>query len=277
MRIGRALVTLLVLIVLPLGAFAQDNSGQDSAARYAGLDSLLTEFYDALVPEELDVKNAEMDRLIGTCQDSLTRQHVALQIFDHYMHARIMGEEAVAIHVYDEWIASGKVKTRSEFEQMEADIFVTFNRNSLLGMKAAEVTLKKPCGAEMTIPAEGRKAVLFFYDTSCAKCRLESQLLPSVLEKVEFPMNFYAVYTGADRGDWRGFRSKFRVRNRNVKVCHLWDPEMDSDYQLMYGVTGTPKMYFVLEDGEIIGRRLEVVNLQEIIHYITLVENGPEK
>ena len=45
----------------------------------------------------------------------------------------------------------------------------------------------------------------------------------------------------------------------------------------MYGITATPKMYVVLEDGEIIGRRLEVVNLQEIIYYVTLVQNGPEK
>ena len=265
---------LLFMLPLLLPAFA---AGQGTENRYAGLDSLLTEFYAALVPEDIEVKNAEMDRLIETCRDSLTRQHVALEIFNHYMHARVMGEEAVAVHVYDEWIASGKVSMRGEFERMEADIFVTFNRNSLLGMKAAEVSLRKPGGARMTIPVGGRKGVLFFYDTSCAKCRLESQLLPPVLEDVDFPLDFYAVYTGADRGEWRSFRNRLRVRNRNVKVYHLWDPEMDSDYQLMYGVTATPKMFFVLEDGEIAGRRLEVVNLQEIIHYVTLVQNGPEE
>ena len=264
----------LSIFLLALSPLA---SGQNPAERYAGLDSLLTEFYAALVPEDIEVKNAEMDRLIETCRDSLTRQHVTLQIFDHYRHARIMGEEAVAVHIYDEWIATGKVRTRSEFEQLEAEIFATFNRNSLLGMKAAEVTLRKPGGGRMTIPAEGRKGVIFFYDTSCSKCRLEMQLLPPVLEDIEFPVDFYAVYTGADRGEWRDVRSSFRLRNRNVRLIHLWDPEMDSDYQLMYGVTATPRMFFVLEDGEIIGRRLEVVNLQEIIHYVTLVQNGPEE
>ena len=119
--------------------------------------------------------------------------------------------------------------------------------------------------------------MLFFYDTSCAKCRLESELLPPVLDGVKFPMDFYAVYTGTDRGEWRKFRRRLKTGNDNVSIIHLWDPEMDSDYQLMYGITATPKMYFVLEDGEIIGRRLEVVNLQEIIYYVTLVQNGPEK
>lgn len=267
--------TLLVTLALWLAPLAVCSAQEEN--RYAGLDSLLTEFYSALVPEDIGVKNAEMDRLIETCHDSLTRQHVTLEIFDHYRHAKIMGEEAVAIHVYDEWIASGKVKMRGEFERMEADIFATFNRNSLIGMKAPEVTLRKPGGGELTVPVPGRKAVLFFYDTSCAKCRLESELLPPVLDGVEFPMDFYAVYTGTDRGEWRKFRRRLKTGNNNVSIIHLWDPEMDSDYQLMYGITATPKMYFVLEDGEIIGRRLEVVNLQEIIYYVTLVQNGPEK
>lgn len=277
MRMKKTIMLFAALFVLQSGVFGQAPVTPAPESRYAGLDSLLAEFYDVLVLEELEVKNAEMDRLIETCQDSLTRQHVALQIFNHYMHARVMGEEAVALHIYDEWIASGKVKTRSEFEQMEAEIFATFNRNSMLGMKAAEVGLRKPGGEIMTIPVPGRKAVIFFYDTSCAKCKLESQLLPPVLEDVGFPMDFYAVYTGADRGEWRKFRNRLKVRNRNVKMYHLWDPEMDSDYQLMYGVTATPRMFFVLEDGEIIGRRLEVVNLQEIIHYVTLAQNGPEE
>ena len=268
MRIRETFACLLLLLAPHVAA------AQDPAERYAGLDSLLTEFYAALIPEDIEVKNAEMDRLIETCHDSLTRQHVTLQIFNHYMHARIMGEEAVAIHVYDEWIASGKVSTRSEFERMEADIFATFNRNSLLGMKAAEVTLRKPGGAKMTVPVPGRKAVLFFYDTACAKCRLEAAALPSVLQEVDFPMNFYAVYVGYDKREWKAFRRNFRLKGmKDISLVHLWDPEMESGYQIIYGVTATPRMFVTWTDGEIIGRRLEVSNLQQIIEYIRIV-NG---
>ncbi len=264
------LCILLALISAPfLGA--QDYS------RYAGLDSLLTQFYQLLIPEPVEVKNAEMDGLIEMCADSLARQYVTLQIFNHYRNARVMGEEAVAVHIYDEWIASGKVRTRSEFEQLEAEIFATFNRNSLIGMKAVPVRLKKPGGAQLTVPEEGVKSVLFFYDVSCAKCRLESALLPAVLDKVDFPLNFYAIYAGSDKKAWRKFRSRLDTGNKNVKVRHLWDPEMDSDYQLLYAVTGTPRMYFLLEDGEIIGRRLEVENLQQIINYVSIIQYGPQE
>lgn len=258
------------------GAFPSESEQQDSLNRYDGLDSLLTEFYLALEREDIAVKNAEFDSLIETCKDSLTRQHVTLAIFDHYRHARVMGEEAVAIHIYDEWIATGKVSTRSEFEQMEAELFSEFNRSSLIGMKAVPVSLKKPHGGKKTIPASGRVGVLYFYDTACAKCRLESRFMPDALNDVKFPLDLYAVYVGTNKRDWRAFRRNFKIPNEKVRLWHLWDPEMDSDYQRFYGVIGTPRLFVVLEDGEIIGRRLEVSNLKEIIHYLNIANEVEE-
>ncbi len=265
----------LIALSLLLGAsalFAQT----DSLYRYAGLDSLLTQFYATLERESLEAKNAEFDSLISSCRDSLTRQHVTLAVFDHYRHARVMGEEAVAIHIYDTWLATGRVRTATDIELMDAQIFADFNRSSLIGMTAPKVTLRKPCGGGLTVPEDGRTAVLFFYDIACYKCRLESQVLPSVLAQVDFPLNFYAVYVGSDKGEWKAFRKNFKLRNRRIRLVHLWDPEMDSDYQRLYGVTGTPRMFVVYRDGEIIGRRLEVTNLQEIIHYIS-ISDGQEK
>lgn len=266
----KRLFLIVSALLLSLSAlFAQT----DTLYRYAGLDSLLTQFYGALEREEVSAKNAEFDSLISSCHDSLTRQHVTLQIFDHYRHARVMGEEAVAIHIYDTWLATGLVKTATDIELMDAQIFADFNRSSLLGMNAPKIKLYKPCGGTRTIPEDGRISVLFFYDTSCAKCRLESQVLPSVMAQVDFPMNFYAVYVGTDRKEWKAFRKNFKLSNRKVRLIHLWDPEMDSDYQKYYGVTGTPRMFVVWKDGEIIGRRLEVTNLQEIIHYISITDD----
>ena len=93
-----------------------------------------------------------------------------------------------------------------------------------------------------------------------------------MLSQVDFPMNFYAVYVGTDKGEWKAFRRNFRIPGRKVRLHHLWDPDMDSDYQKYYGVTGTPRMFVVWKDGEILGRRLEVANLQEIIHYISITD-----
>lgn len=272
----RKAAVILASLLLSVSAFCQQLDSLEFD-RYRGLDSLLTQFYSALELEDVDVKGREMDNLISMCKDSLARQHVALQIFDHYRYSRVMGEEAVAIHVFDEWIASGRIQTRSDFEMMDDELFVNFNRSSLLGMEAARISLFKPCGGRKEIPSEGRVSILFFYDTSCAKCRLETQVLPQVVKDIDFPVDFHAVYVGTDRKSWNVFRKNFKLRNPNIRLVHLWDPEIESGYQKLYGVTGTPKMFVVEPTGTIIGRRLEMTNLIEMIPVMRAVHETYEK
>ena len=264
-----------LLVLLLLGCSVCAAAQVDTTGRYAGLDSLLTQFYGALLREDVSVKNAEFDGLIESCRDSLTRQHVALAIFDHYRYSRVMGEEAVAVHIFDEWIATGKVEPRSEFEMFEAERFALEHRGTLLGMPAPIMTLRTPCGGRRTIPRADRAAVLFFYSPGCSKCRLETYALPAVLAQVEVPLDFYAIDVDKDRKEFRAFRKALKTSNKNVKMIHLWDPKDESTLLLDYGVFSTPKVFMVWE-GEILGRRLEMDSLQEIIQYINLLY-GQEK
>ena len=200
---------------------------------------------------------------------------VALSVFDHYRYSRVMGEEAVAVHLYDEWIATGKVQPRSEFELFEAERFSLEHRSTLIGMRAPKLTLRTPCGGRRTIPVDDRACVLMFYSPECSKCRLEAIALPSVLDKVEFPMNFYAIDVDADKRAFKAFRKSLKTKNKKVKMIHLWDPESETTLLLDYGVFSTPKI-FVVWEGEILGRRLEMDSLQEIIQYINMLY-GQEK
>ena len=271
----RRFVLLLALLCCGLTVRAQAPADSLEAARYAPLDSLLTQFYGALLYDDVDTKNAEFDGLIASCTDSLMRQHVTLAVFDHYRYSRVMGEEAVAVHLYDEWIATGKVQPRSEFELFEAERFALEHRNTLLGMPAPQLTLRTPCGGRRTIPVRDRACVLMFYSPECAKCRMETYALPAVLEQVHFPMNFYAIDVDTDKKAFKAFRKALKTKNKKVKMIHLWDPESETTLLLDYGVFSTPKI-FVVWDGEILGRRLEMDSLQEIIQYINTLY-GQEK
>ena len=257
----RLLIILLCLSSLVLRA-------QKDSLAFAKLDAMLANYTQAIAPESTDVKNAECDFLISSVKDSLTMQHIALWLYDFYKESALMGDEAVAIHVYDNWFKDGTIPMRSEFDKLDADIFTTFNRSTLLGMKAPTVDLKSPCGRKVRIPEDGCHSILFFFDTGCAKCQLESKVLPGILEKIQFPTKIYAVFCGHDKAQWRKFRRSFRVRNRKVGIVHAWDPEMETDMLRLYGVISTPRLYFTDTDGEILGRRLEAESLAEIIQYI---------
>lgn len=262
----KVLVVLLTMVV-SVSAYAQ----LDSTVRSA-LDKKLDEYLKAIEREGTDVQKGECDFLIETCTDSLMRQHVALSIYDHYISSKVMGAEAVAIHVFDKWFGSGKIQMRSMAELMSSRAFAEFNRMSLIGEIAPEMTLFDFDGNPVPVFGDnvsGRYSVLYFYDSACATCKLQTILLRNLLQDEDFPVDFYAVYAARNMYDWKTYvDEQLTFDTRNAKVFHLWDPDISSDFQRKYGVMMTPRLFLIGPDGRIHGRGLDAQALSFMLHGI---------
>lgn len=256
----------VICIVLALVAGFGLRAQQSADGAYALLDSLVLKYVTAIQTESVEAKQGECEFLIGSVRDSLMRRHLAVSLFNYYKEAPVMGDEAVAVWLYDNWFAKGRVAFEGEFEALDAEMFCNMNRNTLLGMDAPSLKARKPCGGHVNLPPAGVTSLIWFYDTACSKCKAEAKLLPGLLgREVDFPLTVCAVYAGRDRKAWREFRRTFKVSNPKVKVEHYWDPEISSDYLRLYGVMSTPRMYVVAPEGSIIGRRLELDSLLQLL------------
>ena len=250
-----------------------DAAAQIDSTKLRELDSRLEQYFSILEAEPVEVKNKECDALIEAASDSSLRSKIALKIYKHYLNSALMGDEAVAIHLTDKWFSSGKVSMGSAQALLDAKLFAEFNRKSLIGMKAPQVTLTDPSGAHVTFPVilsgvEGpaRFQILYFYDTDCAKCKLESATLRSMLDDKEYPVDVVAVYVGREADSWQKWReSTFVLKRGGARVIHLWDPDGKSGYQLDYGVTVTPRMFLIDPSGVIIGRGLDTIALDTLL------------
>ena len=243
------------------------SQGPDSL-QLALLDAKLDEFFAALENEPVAVKNAEADFLIGSCAEGPLRDHVAVRIYDHYIRSKRMGDEGVAVHLADDWFSAGKANFFNETDAMNARIYAEFNRRSLIGNPAPEVEAKTPDGTPLSVPAcsRGRAAVLYLYDTDCAKCKLETMLLRNAFAEEDFPIDFIAFYTGDDGEAWERYRTEqLGFGAPSVRMVHVWDPELDSDFLRLYGVLQTPRMFLVDKEGIIIGRGLDTPALMQML------------
>lgn len=259
-------------ILLSLLFCGLELTAQVDTAKIRELDARLERYFSLLETEPLEVKKAECDALIEAASDKDLRQRIALKAYNHYLNSSLMGDEAVAIHLTDRWFSRGEIPMGSEKDLFDAKLFAEFNRQSLIGMPAPEVILTDPSGEFVKIPViagptgNPRFQVLYFYDTDCAKCKLESPMLRSLLDDKDYPVDVFAVYVGREEDKWAFWReSTFRVKAPNTTVIHLWDPEDSSDYQMRYGVTATPKMFLVGPDGVIIGRNLDTDSLEKLL------------
>ena len=246
----RKFLALLAVCLLSIGLRAQS---------YDELGAKLEEYFAALAGESAAVQNAECDFLIESSQDSLVRQYIALKIYDHYLQSRIMGDEAVAVHVAEKWFLSGAIPMHSDGDLLNAQVYVMFNKNSLIGMPAPSITLKDIAGKEAKIPAAAGYSVIYFYDTSCSTCKLETPRLRQLMDEGQFPLTVYAVNVGDQAEDWEKYRENL------PGAIHLWDPEHESDWQIQYGVLQTPKLFLIGPQGEILGRGLDTPALKMLL------------
>ena len=247
-----------------------EAAAPDSSALKA-LSAKLETYVKAIEGLPAEEQAAECDFLISSCNEQATRQFVATWLYRHYYSSKIMGVEAVAVHIVDKWFTSGNARPVSDIELMNARIFADFNRASLVGMPAPGLTLKNRAGEDVDLfggndsvqkERESRYSVLYFYDTGCANCLIQSIMLRNTLKDIKLDLRLIAVYTGCDSLAWdRYVGEKLSPMPENVETMHLWDPEMDSDFQRKYGILQTPGMFLIDRDGIIVGRKLDAGTL----------------
>ena len=259
------IVSLTALLSMPLSVSAQLDTAVSNA-----LGAKLDEYMLIIGTEPAEVKCEETDFLISSCTDSLVRQFTALRLYSHFMESKLMGDESVAIHIFDKWFSDGKVKMKSESDFMGARIFAEFNRQSLIGKKAPELYLENDSGAYVSLFGKGswndRPSILFFYDSGCATCKMESIMLRSLLNGTEYHVNLYAVYTQQSGENMERFKTEYLdIRNPQVNVEYLWDPMSVSDFQMKYGILQTPGIFLISRDGTVIGRKLDVMALGRLM------------
>ena len=262
-RLGQIILAAALLLAFSPGSAAQ----QPDSASLKALDGRLEEYFKTLEPERIEVKERECDILIESARTKEVRDYIAQKVYDHYFNSPVMGDEAVAIHVTDNWFSTGKADMRSEMELLDARIFADFNRQSLLGMQAPSLEALDPQGDTVRVggPAK-RYRVLFFYDTDCAKCKMETILLKSKLNSKDYPVDVYAFCTGENPDEWQDWRdNRFNLRAEATRVIHVWDPEVHSDYQMKYGVLQTPRMFLLDRSGRIVGRGMDSDALAQVL------------
>lgn len=213
---------------------------------------------------------------------STLKPYIALQIFNLFKEAEIMGQEAVAVEIAKRYLLNDKSGSIEEMLGYEAYFgimaFVQMNEHSLIGMQAPQIELPDSLGCLHSIPECGEGAdeaspflqLFYFYTSNCSSCRATTPLLAELLQRYSgIPIKIYAIFTGSSRGEWMSECAKFSlIKNPLVERIDLWDPEVESNFPLLYGVISTPQMLLTTDKGIIVGRRLTPKSLEQLLEAI---------
>ncbi|MBO4657248.1 MAG: redoxin family protein [Bacteroidales bacterium] len=266
----KRLATLTLFLFLALHCFAQTaQSGQDYTKDdfFGSVEESLPMI--SLMPADSVIDLA--DRLIARMGSKEDSTRMAGLFFDFFSDCPVMGSEAVAVHIADAYFLNGKLKWPDENSYPALFTFAEFNRSSLLGMSAPSLVMEDINGSAVDVRAvRAPVKVLYFYDDGCATCARQTPLLASMLNSYEgdSQIAFFAIYTQSTRTAWEKYVAEHfdAIDNPHVTVYNIWDPDLESNFQMNYGVLTTPAMFLLDSENTIIGRKLDSEALGRLIH-----------
>lgn len=214
------------------------------------------------------VKNG-IDRILSNRYISGERMKTAMALtaFDHFSKSKIMGSANAAVYVAENYIL-GKGLPVGRERYFEIQYYTASNRNTLIGCKAPDLRLKDTAGVERSLnELLGEYTILYFYSDDCIHCKTETPKLMEFLDSYSHtPLNVYAVYTGTDRNGWKRYiNENFSTLNPFVNRIDVADTERESGFAADYGIASTPTEFLLNNEHRIIGRKLRVGNIAEIL------------
>lgn len=265
-------LTYLLTVALLLAAGIPTPLGaQDTATKPNVHDRVTSYFEKALSNLPVDQICVQIDRLIATGHDTEQQAQLAGLAFDYYSNAPIMGQEAVAVYVADNYFLNKKLPWSDPETYPLLYAFAEFNRASLIGCDAPELMLEQYAppvqSARFNVSVRtdgGHYKLLYFYDPQCATCREYSKAIAELARTYRggrlsiFAINTAPFVNGFDETWGAYIEEHFKDLNAwKVDFYNVRPDDPRTDFHKAYGVLSTPAVVLIDAQNRIIGRRLD--------------------
>ena len=198
-------------------------------------------------------------------------------VTDEFINPKYMGQDAVFVHLFEKYHSKGASFWLNE-KQMEAISRRAYMlMANLIGEKAAELemlnTENKPTSL-YSLDAE--YTIISFWDPHCGHCKEEVPRLDSIYRASwkKHNVKIFAVLTPDGKQDVKPEWLKF-IKDKNLgEWTHVYKSKESEDadfaaqkpsFRQLYDITLTPTIYLLDKDKRIIGKKLTLLQLNELL------------
>ncbi|MBL0146006.1 MAG: DUF4369 domain-containing protein [Chitinophagaceae bacterium] len=196
---------------------------------------------------------------------------------DFYINPKYMGQDAVFVHLFNNYHSKGASFWLNE-KQMEAVSRRAYMlMSNLIGEQAANLEMidanDKPSplynvNADFTL--------ICFWDPNCGHCKTEIPRVDSIY-KANWKakgVKIYAVLTPENDNNVKTEWQKFINDNNLTEWTHVYQTKAMADadnaaqkpsFRQLYDITSTPILYLLDKDKRIIGKKLTILQLNELL------------
>lgn len=235
-------------------------------------------YYNKLTPLHPDSISRSIDYMLSLMEPSPpTFRYYLSYFYNDIVKKRLVGMDAVVVHLVDQYYANGKAPWLSE----ESYDKITDNANrlkgTLIGNKAPNVILQDEEGTPWELYADSSAwTVLVFWAPDCGHC---TKAMPDILsfndKWKDKGVNVVAVCTKTGKkyeSCWKGVKDK-----KMEGLLNLGDQYLKSRYKQKFDVRQTPKVFILDQEKYIRMKDVPAKNLDEIMDEVIKMQQEEQE
>jgi peroxiredoxin len=226
----------------------------------------VSEYLDKLFVPQPDTVSKAIDYIAGIAKkNSDTYQYLILTLVLKYQSPDIMGMDAVFVHLYDKYFATGEVDywANDKFKKNVKE-HADRLRKSLIGNSAPNLIMQDAnLRPRSMYDIRNKYTILFIFDPDCGHCREETPVLVDFYNKnrSRFDVEVYAVSADTSMQKMRDYIKEMKMPWITVNGPRSYV----GAYQDLYDAMQTPSLFVIDNKKKIIAKKLPADRIQEFL------------
>jgi len=248
---------------------------QDEGLIRAGVLYQKVDYYiKKLTAQTPDSINQSLDYILTKTDGTNNFKFFLINYLNEYASSKIVGMDAVYVHLVETYYAKGKADWASEESIKKMVDNAKALKPILIGKTAPDIRFKTKENQQISIHAlDAEYTVLFFWDPDCGHCKKSMPDMISFHDKFQ-PKGVEVLGICTKVGEdeemqkcWDTIEEKEMGRWINVA-----DQYLQSGYKKTYDITSTPRIFILDKDKKIVMKGIGAEQLGDVMEQIILEE-----
>ena len=196
---------------------------------------------------------------------------------DEYISPKYMGQDAVLVHLFEKYHSKGLTSWLNEKQQEAISRRAYMLMSNLIGLKAADLDMVDTVGKPSPLyKLAADYTLVVFWDPTCGHCKTELPRLDSIYRASwkKHGVKMYAVLSADAKDDLKKEWTKYIRENKSADWTNVYQTkEMEAaiadskkpGFRQLYDITVTPTIYLLDKEKRIIGKKLTIEQLHELL------------
>ncbi|MEM6265321.1 MAG: thioredoxin-like domain-containing protein [Bacteroidota bacterium] len=192
-------------------------------------------------------------------------QYVTVTLLNKYAGSKIMGHDAIYVHIVDMVYAPG-LATWSDAEQVDKIVERANSlRPTLLGNLAPQMVMLDTAGNTRNMHREKADyTILYFWDYDCGHCKKVTPALGKLYPKyADKNVKIWSVSINGDEDKWREKVKEYGLDQNGI--INVSDHRRRTGFDHFYDINSTPRIFLLDKNKIIRAKQISVEQLDEIL------------